>query len=202
MWVAMPTQEFLNDGAIRQALIQHLTSWKPKPRAIVEELRVHNGNAIADVVALHSEAHCYEIKGCNDKIERIKIQGEHYNRAFRRITLVTTERNLVQAMKISPRFWGVIVARSCAEGVKFSHVRKAALNLKFNKEIAAMTLWKSEMLKLVEAKRYQNKPRGYLAQLIAQTRRDFELSTGICNLLIKRQRELKSSHQIFASSTM
>lgn len=201
----MPTTETrtpLNDLEIREALIQKLTNQKPKPRAIVEELRVHNGNAIADVVALHSEAHCYEIKGCNDRIDRISTQGEYYNRAFRRITLVTTERNLKQAIRISPRFWGLMIARPCAGEVKFSHVRKAALNQNFSKEIAAMTLWKSEMLKLVKGKLYQSKPRDYLAKLIAETKRELELSVRICDLLISRQREFKSSRQIFASSTM
>jgi hypothetical protein len=41
-------------------------------------------------------------------------------------------------------------ACSQAEVIRFSHIRKANLNPRFDKESAAMTLWKSEMLELVE----------------------------------------------------
>lgn len=166
-----------------------------KPRAVLQELRVHNGNAIADVVTLHTEAHCYEIKGCNDKIERLSIQGPYFNTAFRRITLVTTDGNLRRALKTSPRFWGIMVARHGAGGVRFQHMRKARLNPKFDKELAAMTLWKSEMLELVKNREFQRKPRDFLAQLIAETRRTLEVSSSICELLLGRQRDLKPLHR-------
>ncbi len=77
----------LNDARIREALLRKLAKQKVRPRAVLEELHVHNGNAIADVVTLHAEAHCYEIKGATDRIERITVQGAYYTAAFRRITL-------------------------------------------------------------------------------------------------------------------
>ena len=100
----------LNDSRIREALLRKLARQKTQPRAVLEELHVHNGRAIADVVTLHAEAHCYEIKGATDRIERITVQGTYYNAAFRRITLVTTESNLRQAWKLAPQFWGILVA--------------------------------------------------------------------------------------------
>lgn len=188
----------LNDLVIREALIRKLTSQKPKPRAIVEELHVHNGKAIADVVTLHSEAHCYEIKGATDRIERITAQGMYYNSAFRRITLVTTENNLKRARKLAPWFWGILLAIQDDGAVRFRHVRAAQLNTKFEKQSAAMTLWKSEMLELVSHAGAERKPRRLLAELIAKTRRDLDLSMSICDLLFGRH----SKGQNFASSTM
>lgn len=188
----------LNDLEIREALIQKLTNQKPKPRAIVEELHVHNGRAIADVVTLHSEAHCYEIKGETDRIERVTAQGVYYNAAFRRITLVTTERNLKRARKLVPRFWGIIVAIADGIFVRFRHIRAARLNPNFEKHLAAMTLWKSEMLELVSEPGAERKPRRLLAQLIAETRRELELSMSICDLLLGRRQQTQN----FASSTM
>ena len=175
----------LNDARIREALLRKLARQKVRPRAVLEELHVHNGRAIADVVTLHSEAHCYEIKGATDRIERIVAQGNYYNSAFRRITLVTTECNLKRARKLAPRFWGIIVALDDGE-VRFRHVRAARLNPKFEKQSAAMTLWKSEMLELVSDEGAAKKPRRLLAELIAETRRDFELSTSICSILLGR----------------
>ena len=188
----------LNDATIREALLRKLERQKSRPRAVLEELHVQNGRAIADVVTLHSEAHCYEIKGATDRIERITAQGVYYNAAFRRITLVTTECNLKRARKLAPRFWGILVAIENDGEVRFRHVRAAQLNPKFEKQSAAMTLWKSEMLELVSHAGAERKSRRLLAELIAKTRRELELSMSICDLLFGRH----SKGQSFASSTM
>src|SRR5260221_7203730 len=111
----------LNDSSIRAALLRKLARQRVRPRAIIEELNVHNGRAIADVVTLHAEAHCYEIKGATDRIERITMQGTYYNAAFRRITLVTTECHLRRARKLAPWFWGIMVAIDDGDEVRFRH---------------------------------------------------------------------------------
>jgi len=188
----------MNDTTIREALLRKLWRQKSRPRAVLQELHVHSGKAIADIVTLHSEAHCYEIKGATDRIERITAQGVYYNATFRRITLVTTECNLRRARRLAPRFWGIIVAIADGVTVRFRHVRAARLNPNFEKQSAAMTLWKSEMLELVQAAGAERKPRRLLAQLIAETRRELELSKTICDLLISRRFQPQS----FASSTM
>lgn len=188
----------LNDATIRKALLQKLERQKSRPRAVLQELHVHNGKAIADVVALHSEAHCYEIKGETDRVERVTAQGVYYNTVFRRITLVTTGCNLQRALRLTPRFWGIMVAIADGEAVRFRHVRAAKLNPKFEKQSAAMTLWKSEMLELVSEPGAERKPRRLLAQLIAETRRDLQLSMSICDLLLGRPRRAQN----FLLSTM
>ena len=66
----------LNDARIREALMRKLEQQKKRPRAVLQELHVHNGKAIADIVTLHSEAHCYEIKGATDHI-RTNYCAEH-----------------------------------------------------------------------------------------------------------------------------
>ncbi|TOA18385.1 hypothetical protein CGK33_08350 [Vibrio parahaemolyticus] len=112
---------------------------------MLQELHVHRGNAIADVVTVHSEAHCYEIKGDKDKIDRLARQGDYYNKVFSKITLVTTERKLKEALDKIPAFWGVIVAYDMKGVVKFRHIRKISTNPLFDKELALATLWKSEL---------------------------------------------------------
>jgi hypothetical protein len=188
----------LNDATIREALLSKLERQKSRPRAVLQELHVQNGKAIADVVTLHSEAHCYEIKGSTDRIERIAVQGVYYNAAFRRITLVTTECNLRRALRLVPRFWGIMVAIADCDAVRFRHVRAARLNPNFEKQSAAMTLWKSEMLELVSDPGADRKPRRLLAKLIAETQRELELSMSICDLLLGRCQRAQN----FAPSTM
>ncbi|MBX2859134.1 MAG: sce7726 family protein [Cellvibrionaceae bacterium] len=178
----------LNDKEIRAALKLKLQSQSTRPKAIIDELQVCNGNAIADVVALYNEAHCYEIKGISDKVERVLVQGEYYNSSFRKITLVTTENHLEKAISICPNFWGIISSTAGKSGdVRFRHIRGAKTNPHFCKEMASLTLWKSEMLSILNEQRLQRKPREFLAQLISNNKKKVELSNRICDLLVDRK---------------
>lgn len=177
----------LNDREIREALKQKLYNQAVKPRAIVEELRVHNGNAIADVVALYTEAHCFEIKGVNDKIERVLRQGGFYNTAFRKITVVTTKNHINKALEVVPSHWGIMVAFFEFGKVRLKHIRGASNNPYFDKKLALLTLWKSEMLGILNENKYRKNPREFLAQLISYNKKKVELSAHICEALVNRK---------------
>ncbi|MDC5809276.1 sce7726 family protein [Vibrio europaeus] len=140
----------LNDREIRSSLLRYLSSLTHRPSKIFEELHIHRGNAIADVVALHKEPHCYEIKGDNDNISRLKKQGYYYDLAFRKITLVTTRKKLNKALAECPHYWGVIIAEIDKETVKLKHYRKANVSPFYSKEVALQTLWKEEMFQMAE----------------------------------------------------
>jgi len=184
----MGFMELLDDKTIRINLINRLNNQAIKPKAVIEELHVHNGNAIADVVALYKEAHCFEIKGDGDKIERAVKQGYYYNLSFRKITLVTTAKHLAKAINILPEFWGIMVADTKGGKVLLKHSRKAKNNPNFDKTLALLTLWKSEMLNLIEQKnsKTENKSRKLLADLIAHSKKKNELSYNISSTLIDR----------------
>lgn len=153
----------------------------------MEELRVHNGNAIADVVALYTEAHCFEIKGDGDKIERILEQGKYYNLSFRKITVVTTLKHLKKALSIAPSYWGIMIAEEIDNQIKIKYIRAGKNNPNFNKSIALLTLWKEEMLELIESKKKnKNSSRAVLAELIASNKRKLELSQNIAITLLDR----------------
>jgi hypothetical protein len=119
-----------------------------KPKAIIEELHVHRGNAIADVVAIHKEAHCYEIKGETDSIKRLEAQGKYYDLVFKKVTLVTTENHKNNALKYAPAHWGIIIISLKGEKGIVRFLRKSKFNPNFNKQSALLTLWKEEMLTL------------------------------------------------------
>lgn len=177
----------LNDVSIRKSLISKLKNQAVRPKAIMEELRVHNGNAIADVVALYAEAHCFEIKGDGDKIERILEQGKYYNLSFRKITVVTTLKHLKKALSIAPSYWGIMIAEEIDNQIKIKYIRAGKNNPNFNKSIALLTLWKEEMLELIESKKKnKNSSRAVLAELIANNKRKLELSQNIAITLLDR----------------
>lgn len=133
----------LNDKDIRIHLIKFLNKYKPKK--IVEELRVHNGNAIADVVTVNNILHCYEIKGDNDSIIRAVKQAEFYNKCFPKITLVTTENHFNNAVSKIPFFWGIIICKYTEDGVVFTYRRRSSYNPFLDKKQALLTLWKKEL---------------------------------------------------------
>ncbi|WP_080403122.1 sce7726 family protein [Burkholderia ubonensis] len=160
----------LDDKTIRKFLIARLASLSNKPKAIIEELRVHNGNAIADVVAIHKYAHCYEIKGDTDAVRRILIQRQYYDLAFRQITLVTTDRHLDNALNLAPAHWGIMVASESKKGVAIRYVRSATRNPLYDTRVALLTLWKSELLEValpISSKKLDKLSRAQLTDFIA-----------------------------------
>ena len=180
----------LNDREIRPALLKHLRGLAATPKAILEEIRVHNGNAIADVVAVHRIPHCYEIKGETDAIGRLDQQGPFYDQAFLRITLVTTENHLAQAQRVTPAHWGIMVAdRSRDVQPSLRYIRGATDSPKYNKEVALLTLWKCELLTaLSESQPNAHKlSRSRLTQLIAETQPGRSISALIGERLVNRQ---------------
>lgn len=181
----------LGDKIIRAALKEKLSRGSPIPRAIAEELRIHNGNAIADVVAIYQEAHCYEIKGDADKIERVLLQGKHYDLAFRKVTLVTTRRHLKKSFTYAPEHWGILEANYSEQkkAVTFKHIRAAQKNPYFNKHIALLTLWRNEMLDVLSSLKIHNikkENRSQLTDIIAKEVGKKELSEIISTKLISR----------------
>lgn len=177
----------LNDKIIRSFLIERLGRQSVRPRKIIEELRVHNGNAIADVVALYNDAHCYEIKSDLDKIDRIGIQAQFYDLSFRRITLVTTARHVDKAIEKAPPFWGLMMAFTKNDRVIIRNIRRAKNNPQFSKLVALKTLWKSELIKLAGEKvEPKNPSREKLATYISKIKGKKQISNEITTSLVHR----------------
>jgi hypothetical protein len=140
----------LKDAEIRNALVQHLNSRSPRPTRILQELHVHNGNAIADVVAFYKQMHCYEIKGETDSIQRIIKQAEVYSHSFPKLTLVLTTKHVRWALRNLPEYWGIMVAIELGDRVAFKYERKASNNPDFVTDKALMMLWRQELLDVSE----------------------------------------------------
>lgn len=182
----------LNDKELRVALIDWLHRKSMKPKKIIEELAVNNGLAIADVVAIYKDLHCFEIKGDNDKIERVLKQGLSYDLSFRKITLLTTERHKLKAISLTPDHWGVLIARVDKGQIKFSYVRKTKANIGFNPMIALSTLWKSEMLEILTKENIpilsKDKNRDTISLRISSKLDKLSVSNEISDRLLQRSR--------------
>ncbi|MDI7215434.1 sce7726 family protein [Leptospira santarosai] len=148
----------LNDSVIRKGLKSYLKSKIQNRAKIIEELSIHNGNAIADIVSINKTLHCYEIKGETDKISRIEVQGAFYDLTFSYLTLVTTKNHIEKAIKNAPPHWGIIEVTRIKNKITFNQHRKAQHNTNIIKEKALLTLWKSE-LQVIYTKFYKQNPK-------------------------------------------
>ncbi|WP_308908225.1 sce7726 family protein [Pseudomonas canadensis] len=176
----------LGDIQIRSALLARLGRMSHRPSALIEELRVHNGSAIADVVAIYKEAHCYEIKGDADKIERAISQAAYYDLAFRKITLVTTERHANKAIRVIPAHWGVMIAREVSGVVVLRGTRSSKNSPFFDKKTALMTLWRTELSDVAE---------GLNIQVAAKANRD-NISNSIAGIMGREELSLAISAKL------
>ena len=138
----------LKDKDIRAALKEHLARRKPTAEKVVDELRVQNGGAIADVVALYKEMHCYEIKGETDSVGRLTKQSSFYSLVFPKLTAVVALNHLKWAMSNLPSYWGIIVAVEKEGVVTLCYKRSAGFNPNFDKELGLMILWKDELINI------------------------------------------------------
>ena len=185
----------LNDKKIRGELKAFLSRRSPAPRAIIDELHVSNGNAIADVVGIYKYLHCFEIKGQNDSLDRVNRQASYYNKSFRKITLVTTTNHLKKAERVVPEFWGIVSVRLENGGVAFNYHRRANINPFFNKAEALMALWKNELFDFAESYEEEGLKKSFnrrdLADFIAKFSRDNIVHEKIGNFLIERQKCLR-----------
>lgn len=180
----------LNDAVIRKALVNFLKDRKPSPKLIAEEINIHNGNAIADIVAIYSDSHCFEIKSDRDNINRVLRQAKYYDLTFSKITLVTTEKNKLKAQEILPEYWGILIASNEVGEIKLSYLRKAKTNPKWCSEKALLSLWKSELidtclnLNLTDIK--QNFSREKLATHLSKTQRKSSIRKELTDKLLNR----------------
>ena len=139
----------MKDRDIRVALEAYLRARVPNPSLLIHELRVHNGRAIADVVAVYSQMHCFEIKGETDTIGRILAQAAFYNESFPRVTLVTTPNHLAWSLRNAPDFWGIATANKRHDQIVTIAIRRRAKrNPEFSKPSALLMLWRDELMEL------------------------------------------------------
>lgn len=194
----------LNDAQIRPVLMAYFERQGYETFEVMQELHVHKSQAIADVVTLRRESHCYEIKGDGDKIRRILTQGKFYEKSFRRITVVTTKKHLSKTLAIAPNFWGVMIACWNAKGdIVIKTIRSAKINPHFDTNMALQTLWKSELIELMpmKSKSLQRERRATLIEMLTESKKKLEVSRQIAAMLNQRhKRQIANNYEFLPYS--
>jgi len=145
-----------SDRLIRVYLRQFLSrKYCNDPDTVVlEELGLRHGYCRVDLVVVNGNLHGFEIKSDRDTLKRLARQVETYNRVFDLITIVVGDRHTEQALRVSPRWWGLQVAkRDSQDGVQLIQVREPIDNPSPDKLAIAKLLWREEAIELLEGLR-------------------------------------------------
>lgn len=180
----------LNDKKIRAAIKGMLATQAKKPRRVLDELHVHNSNAIVDIAAIYKTIHGFEIKGESDKVSRAFKQAQFYELTIPRLTLVTTINHIEWAQRNLEPHWGIILVKpDKSNNIQFKNIRAAKVNKRLSKEIALLTLWKSELIEIASnwaTSNLASKTRQELTKIIADNSTKNETLEAIATKLATR----------------
>lgn len=117
---------------------------------IVEEMGVWSGSVRVDIAVINGELVGYELKSDRDTLTRLPQQAELYSRLFDRVHLVVGSKHSREARKVIPNWWGIHVATSVGSRVHLCKAREAKMNPKHDPMIVAQTLWREEVLEVLD----------------------------------------------------
>ena len=118
--------------------------------ALIEELGLCQGRARIDLATVSGVLHGYEIKSSRDRLSRLASQAATYSRVLDRVTLVVGANHFEAALRLVPRWWGVLVVRAGIEGVLLDPYRPAAENPEQDPRALVELLWRDEALELLD----------------------------------------------------
>lgn len=184
----------MKDSDIREVLLSDLgRQYKNDPDTmIIEELGLCQGEARVDIAVVNGSIHGFEIKSEQDTLKRLTGQAAIYSRVLESITLVVGSDHLDEALKIIPKWWGVIVAREKRRGqLHLKKRRKGKSNPSIDPFAVVQLLWRDEAIEALKKldlhKGLANKPRTILWNKLSEHLATDELLALVRNLLRSRE---------------
>ena len=165
----------MRDSDIRQVVLADLgRKYESDPdTVIIEELGLCQGEARVDIAVLNSSIHGFEIKSEHDSLKRLPDQVEIYRRSLDTVTLVVGRRHFDQALKVIPKWWGVIAARDISGQIYLDERRKGKSNPSLDPSAVVQLLWRDEAFEALKERDLHrglaNKPRTILWRKLTKT---------------------------------
>ena len=177
-----------NDREIRDKLLEDLRSDKNNEK-VINELDLTN--ARIDIAVVDKKYFCgYEIKSDRDTFKRLPMQIQIYNYVLDKITIVVGESKLLEAIKIIPNIWGIMVAFKINGKIILTKIREPKLNTNINKRWLSHKLWRSDIVDILKIKNlYKGRSHRYRDGLLDILMKEIsldELRYYIRNILIER----------------
>lgn len=136
----------MKDSDIRKVILSDLgREFENDPDTmIIEELGLCQGEARVDIAVVNGSIHGFEIKSNQDTLKRLAGQAEIYSRVLASITLVVGSEHLDEALRIIPKWWGVIVAKETSGQMHLKKRRNGKLNPGLDPFSLVQLLWRDE----------------------------------------------------------
>ena len=136
----------LNADQIKVRLIDHLVR-DPQVKLIASEVAFYHGHRKADLIQMNNNAiTAFEIKSDKDRLLNLAEQLNDYNNTFSYCYLVTTEKHLNKARKLSPEKVGLILVTSATLQV----LRKPKENKRLCKHSLTLGLSLSQLRQMTD----------------------------------------------------
>lgn len=117
---------------------------------IVEEMGIWGGSVRIDVAVINGELCGYELKSARDTLARLPAQAALYSEVFDRVTLVTADNHLEEALDTVPHWWGIIIAAPTKRpALELRSRRIAKRNPAIDRLQVARLLWRSEAIEIL-----------------------------------------------------
>jgi hypothetical protein len=117
---------------------------------VIEELGLRHGAGRVDIAVVNGELHGYELKSDQDTLKRLPQQIAIYGSVLDRVSLVVTSEHLLQAEKLIPCWWEILLADRAIEGsVTFKVVRMGSANQNVSASEVLKLLWREEALAIL-----------------------------------------------------
>ena len=146
-----PQEAIGRDAEVRPALREYLEQQElaSSDATLIEELGLCQGRARIDLATVSGVLHGYEIKSNRDRLSRLASQAATYCRVLDRVTLVVGSKHIKAALRLVPRWWGVLLVRGGSSGVSLDPFRPAGENPDQDPRALVELLWRDEALELL-----------------------------------------------------
>ena len=146
-----PQEAIGRDAEVRPALRAYLEQQElaGSDATLIEELGLCQGRARIDLATVSGILHGYEIKSNRDRLSRLSSQAATYSRVLDRVTLVVGSKHIRAALRLVPRWWGVLLVHASSGGISLDPIRPANENPDQDPRALVELLWRDEALELL-----------------------------------------------------
>lgn len=136
------------DRDIREAIKYEYKSRKLKNTVLTEEMGTGIRSSRADIVIINNYMTAIEIKGTEDRLDRLDKQIKDYTKFFDIIIIYTVEKHMEKVIDISPSYCGIYLVYIYNGQIRTKAIRKPTRIVNHIKSDLISMLWKDEMHKI------------------------------------------------------
>lgn len=135
----------LHDIDMRKALLSEIAAESPDSR-VVPEMVICGGDSRVDIATIgESQLWGYEIKSDVDKLDRLGLQRECYDKTFDKIIIVVGKKYESVIKELVSPWWGIYVVTAADGGIVINHKREPVENPHLETSSMLELLWRDEL---------------------------------------------------------